>query len=69
MKIKLLFSVLLLVLYLPLLAQPHALVGTWIKGNPQRGIKETKIISPTQVGCMGMDTKRDTMIYTGFGTS
>lgn len=68
MKIKLLFSVLLLALNLQLLAQNQALVGTWILEDQNAGTKEMKIITPTHVSYIVMNTKVDTMMYSGFGT-
>lgn len=68
MKIKLLFSVLLLALNLPLLAQTQSLVGTWMLEDKQAGIKEMKIITPTHVGYIVMNTQSDTMMYAGVGT-
>jgi hypothetical protein len=44
------------------------LEGTWIEDNLQTGLKEIKIISPTHVGFIVMDTKKDTLAFTGFGT-
>lgn len=68
MKIKLLFSMLLLTANLPLLAQIQALVGTWVLEDKQAGTKEMKILTPTHFGFIVMDSKKDTLMYSGFGT-
>lgn len=73
MKFKLLFTVLFLAMInLQILAQTQSLqsplVGTWIFEDKQGGTKEMKIITPTHVSFIVMDTKKDSIMYAGFGS-